>query len=182
MAGGLNPDAGNTIKVTRAKKYGPLPLANAVDDSTGEYRVAQLSVRSVMQAQNPEENIQVLPHDVISVPKADLVYVIGCVKKPGGFVLNEREKISVLQALSLAEGLAPGAAGAGARILRPVGASDNRVEIPVDLKKVLAGKGSDVPLLANDILLVPTSVAKNAALRTMEAAISIATSLAIYAH
>jgi polysaccharide export outer membrane protein len=182
LAGGLNPDAGNTIKVTRAKKYGPLPLANAVDDSTGEYRVAQLNVRAVMEAQNPEENIPVLPHDVISVPKADLVYVVGCVKKSGGFVLSEREKISVLQALSLAEGLAPGAAGGSAKILRAVGTSDNRVEIPVDLKKLLAGKGGDVPLLANDILFVPTSVAKNAALRTMEAAISIGTGIAIYAH
>jgi polysaccharide export outer membrane protein len=182
LAGGLNPDAGNTIKVTRAKKSGPLPLPNTVDDSTGQYRVAELNVRAVMEAQNPEENIPVLPHDVISVPKADLVYVVGCVKKSGGFVLSEREKISVLQALSMAEGLAPGSSPAGAKILRAVGTSDNRVEIPVDLKKLLEGKGDDVPLLANDILFVPTSMAKNAALRTIEAAIQIGTGIAIYSR
>ncbi|MGA3023411.1 MAG: polysaccharide biosynthesis/export family protein [Bryobacteraceae bacterium] len=180
LAGGLNPDAGNTIKVTRAKKSGPLPLPNAADDPTGQYRVAELNVRAVMEAQNPEENIPVLPHDVISVPKADLVYVVGCVKKSGGFVLSEREKISVLQALSMAEGLDHGASPAGAKILRAVGASDNRVEIPVDLRKLLEGKGDDVPLLANDILFVPTSMAKNAALRTIEAAIQIGTGVAIY--
>lgn len=180
LAGGLNPDAGNTIKVTRAKSAGPLPLPNATDDSTGQYRVAELNVRAVMEAQNPEQNIPVLPHDVISVPKADLVYVVGCVKKSGGFILSERANISVLQALSMAEGLDHGAAPSNAKILRAVGTSDNRVEIPVDLKKLLAGKAGDVPLLANDILFVPTSLAKNAALRTIEAAIQVGTGVAIY--
>ncbi|MGA2186450.1 MAG: polysaccharide biosynthesis/export family protein [Bryobacteraceae bacterium] len=182
LAGGLNADASNTIKVTRAKKSGPLPLPNAVDDSTGQYRVAELNVRAVMEAQNPEENIPVLPHDVISVPRADLVYVIGAVKKSGGFVLSEREQISVLQALSLAEGLDRMAAGSAAKILRPVGSSKSRVEIPVNLKKLLQGKGDDVPLLANDILFVPTSASKNVALRTLEAAISIGSGIAIYAR
>jgi polysaccharide export outer membrane protein len=180
LAGGLNPDAGNVIKVTRAKIYGPLPLDGAVDDTTGQYRVAELSVRDVMTAKNPEQNIAIAPHDVISVPKGDLIYVIGCVKKSGGFVLGEREKISTLQALSLAEGLDHAAAAGRAKILRSAGDSDNRVEIPVDLKKILAGKTGDVPLLANDILFVPTSGPKNAALRGMEAAISIGTGVIIY--
>jgi polysaccharide export outer membrane protein len=180
LAGGLNPDAGDSIVVTRAKKAGPLPLPTVEDDSTHQYQVANLNVRAVMEARNPEENIPVLPHDVISVPKADMVYVIGAVKKSGGFILSEREKISVLQALSLAEGLDHGSAPSSAKILRAVGSSDNRVEIPVDLKKMLAGKSDDLPLLANDILFVPTSLAKNAALRTVEAAISIGTGIAIY--
>ena len=180
LAGGLNADAGNVIKVTRAKRYGPLPLSGAVDDTTGQYRVAELSVRDVMNAKSPEQNIAIAPHDVISVPKADLIYVIGCVKKSGGFILSEREKISALQALSLAEGLDRAAASSKAKILRSVGNSDNRVEIPVNLKKILAGKGDDVPLLANDILFVPTSMPKNAAIRGLESAISIGTGIAIY--
>jgi polysaccharide export outer membrane protein len=180
LAGGLNADAGNVIKVTRAKQYGPLPLSGAVDDTTGQYRVAELSVRDVMTAKSPEQNIAIAPHDVISVPKGDLVYVIGCVKKSGGFILGEREKISALQALSLAEGLDRAASSSKAKILRSVGDSDNRVEIPVNLKKILAGKGDDVPLLANDILFVPTSMPKNAAIRGLESAISIGTGIAIY--
>ena len=180
LAGGLNADAGNTIKVTRAKQYGPLPLSNAVDDTTGQYRVAELSVRDVMNAKSPEQNIAIAPHDVVSVPKADLIYVIGCVKKSGGFTLSEREKISALQALSLAEGLDRAAASSKAKILRSVCNSDNRIEIPVNLKKILAGKSGDIPLLANDILFVPTSAAKNAALRGLESAIYIGTGIAIY--
>lgn len=180
LSGGLNSDAGNVIKITRATKYGELPLDNAVDDTTGQYRVGELSVRDVMTAKTPGQNIAIMPHDVISVPKAELVYVIGCVRKSGGFILNEREKISALQALSLAEGLDHSAAASKAKILRSVGNSDNRVEIPVDLKKILQGKGDDVPLLANDILFIPTSATKNAALRGLEAAISIGTGVAVY--
>ncbi|MBI1896283.1 MAG: polysaccharide biosynthesis/export family protein [Acidobacteria bacterium] len=179
LAGGLNADAGNAIKITRRKTAGPMPLPS-VDDPTGEFRVAEVSVRSVMEAKNPQENIEVLPHDVISVPKADLVYVIGAVRRSGGFTLSEKENISVLQALSLAEGLDRVASPKSARILRPVAGSEARREIPVDLKQILAGRSQDLPLRANDILFVPVSGAKSAALRGLEAAIQLGTGIAIY--
>jgi polysaccharide export outer membrane protein len=133
-----------------------------------------------MEAQNPAENIQVKPNDVITVPKADLIYVIGAVKKSGGFVLSERADISVLQALSMAEGLDRTAAAAKAIILRGGSSSPNRAEIPVDVKNILEGKGRDVPLLANDILFIPTSAAKSASIRALEAIIQAGTGAAIY--
>lgn len=179
-AGGLKPDAGNTINLTRRKEAGPIPLPTARLDGTGEFYVAELKVKSVMEATNPQENIVIVPNDVISVPKGDLVYVIGAVNRSGGFILNEKENISVLEALSLAEGLGRGSAPGSAKILRPSADRAARTEIPVDLKKILAGKSPDVPLAANDILFVPTSAPKNAALRGVEAAISIGTGLAIY--
>ena len=180
LAGGLNPDAGGTIKVTRRKSAGPIPLPTAQDDSTGEFQVAEVTVKSVMEAQNPHENIPVLPNDVVSVPKADLVYVIGAVHKAGGFVLSEKEKMSVLQALSLAEGLERTSAPKDARILRPVPEQESRQEIPVNLSEILAGRSGDVALLANDILFVPNSAAKNALIRGMEAAVQIGTGVVIY--
>jgi polysaccharide export outer membrane protein len=180
LAGGLNPDAGSSIRITRRKSAGPIPLPTAQDDSSGEFQVAQVSVKSVMEARNPQENIAVLPNDIVSVPKADLVYVIGAVRKSGGFVLSEKERVSVLQALSLAEGLERASAPQDARILRPVPDSESRQEIPVNLKDILAGRSGDVSLLANDILFVPTSVARNAFIRGMEAAIQIGTGVAIY--
>jgi polysaccharide export outer membrane protein len=180
LAGGLNPDAGNAIKITRRKTEGPLPLARAAEDPTGEFQVGEVTVKSVMEAQSPDENIEVLPNDVVSVPKADLVYVIGAVRKSGGFVLSEKERISVLQALSLAEGLDRGAAAGSAKILRPVPQSENRQEIPVNLKDILAGRSGDVSLLANDILFVPNSGPKTAFGRGVEAAISMATGVVVY--
>jgi polysaccharide export outer membrane protein len=178
-AGGLKNEAGNSIKITRRKEFGAIPLPGAAMDTSGEFNVAEVSVKSVMEARNPQENIQIEPNDVISVPRADLIYVIGAVKRAGGFVLSEREHISVLQALSMAEGLERVAAAGNAKILR---ASDgvNRVEIPVDVNKILTGKASDVPMLANDILFIPNSTAKSAGMRGLEAIIQLGTGVAIY--
>jgi len=94
LAGGLATDAGNTVKITRRTDTGPLPLPNAQKDASGEFYVGQLNLRSVMNAKSPTENIDVLANDVISVPKADLVYVVGAVKRPGGFVLTEKDQMS----------------------------------------------------------------------------------------
>ncbi|MBI4877397.1 MAG: polysaccharide biosynthesis/export family protein [Acidobacteria bacterium] len=180
MAEGLRPDAGNSIKITRRKEWGPIPLAGAQPDTTGEFYVAEVSIKSIMEARNPQENIFVQPHDVISVPKGELIYVVGAVRKSGGFILGERETISVLQALSLAEGLDRGNSAKKSRILRPQPGGAARTEIPVDLPKVLAGQTPDVHLQADDILFVPTSAVKSATLRAVEAAIQVGTGVAIY--
>jgi len=141
--------------------------------------VANVDVRSLMEARTPQDNIQVKPQDVISVPRAELVYVVGAVKRAGGFVLSEREHISVLQALSMAEGLDRVASASHAKILR--GSDDAaRQEIQVDVTRILAGKSRDIQLFANDILFVPTSAPKSAGLRSLEAAIQLATGVAIY--
>jgi polysaccharide biosynthesis/export protein len=179
-AGGFRTDAGSSIKITRRNEFGSIPLPGAAADPSGKFSVAEVSVKSIMEATNPQENVQILPHDVISVPKAELVYVIGAVKRAGGFVLSEREQISVLQALSLAEGLDRVASPANAKILRASAGATSRVEIPVDVNRILTGKIGDVQMVANDILFIPNSAAKNAAMRGLEAAIQLGTGIAIY--
>jgi polysaccharide export outer membrane protein len=181
-AGGLRDDAGSTIEVTRRLTNGVLPLPNATTDATGSFSIAGLNIRAVMAAKSPEQNIPVKPNDVITVPKADLVYVIGSVKHPGGFPLQEKSTMSVLQALSLAEGLQNTAAGTRAKILRNSDAKHGRVEIPINVKHILAGTDADVPLLADDILFVPNSTGKAASLRAVEALIQTGSGVAIYTH
>jgi len=110
MAGGARPDAGYRVQITRKSDQGPIPLASATTDSNG-YSMAEVNLRDIMTASKPADNIQILPFDVISVPRAELIYVIGEVKKPGGFALNDKQNISVLQALAFAEGMQPNAAG-----------------------------------------------------------------------
>jgi polysaccharide biosynthesis/export protein len=178
-AGGLRSDAGNSIEITRRREVGPIPLESSKADSSGEFTTAQIKVRSLLEASDPRLNIPVKPTDVISVPKAELVYVAGAVHKPGGFVLNEREQITVLQAVSMAEGLDRTSAPSRAKILR-AGTTAQREEIAVDVSKIVAGKSPDVPLLANDILVVPTSTAKAAFYRTVEAAIQAGVGVAVY--
>jgi polysaccharide biosynthesis/export protein len=184
LAGGLREDAGNIVKITRKLKWGPIPLANAKTDPTGQFSIASVPIKEILQASNPAANIAIAPEDVISVPKAELVYVIGSVHKPGGFTLGENTSFSALQVLSLAEGLDSTAAGAKAKIMRVGAGGLARLEIPINLKSILAGKSADVELRANDILFVPNSLAKSTAVRTLETAIGmggqIGAGLAIY--
>jgi polysaccharide biosynthesis/export protein len=180
MAGGVRPDAGYSIRITRQVEWGCIPLPGATLDASGRFTVAQVNLQDIMEAKTPQENIQIFPHDVISIPKAELIYVTGDVKKSGGFILGERQTMSVLQAVSLAEGLGQAPDPRHAKILRLNPGADQRTEIPVDLRKILQGKGGDVPMQGNDILFVPDSTGRKVALRVMEAAISTGTGLAIY--
>jgi polysaccharide export outer membrane protein len=180
LAGGLDPAAGSTLKITRQLEWGRIPLPSAVDDTTGQFSVAQVSLKSILEARAPEENILVKPNDVISVPKAENVYVIGQVQRAGEFVLREREDVTILQALSMAGGLERTAQPQHARILRRTPGAASRTEIPVNLRKILDGKASDVSLKAEDIVFVPSSLPKKAAIRALEAAVEIGTGVVIW--
>jgi polysaccharide export outer membrane protein len=175
-AGGLRADAAHRISITRRREWGCIPLPSAAADATGQFVVAEVSVTEIVSGRMPEGNIQILPHDVISVPRAEMVYVIGDVKRSGGFVIGENESMSVLQVLSLAEGMNGTADKRRARILRrePGG---QRAEIAVDVKAILAGKSEDVMLHADDILFIPGSAGKKASLRALETAIQTGTGL-----
>jgi polysaccharide export outer membrane protein len=179
-SGGLRPDAGSAIKITRNLKWGRIPLADAKDDPSGQFSVASVPTKTIGDAVDPSSNLILMPGDVIAVSKAELVYVIGSVKRPGGFVLGQDESISTTRAMALAFGLDKDAAGGRARIERTEPGGTTRTEIPINLKKLLAGKIQDVQLKSNDILYVPSSAAKTILTRTAEAGIQIGTSLAIY--
>jgi len=181
LAGGLRQDAGNTLMLTRRKEWGAIPLTSATSDPTGNFTVATIELKALMEAKDPAVNILVQPDDVISVPKAEMVYVIGEVPRTGGFVLNERKSMSLLEALSLAGGINHGTSSPeNSKILRLTPDSDTRVEIAVNLKQVMTGKGEDVQLKPGDILFIPGSTAKRAAIRALEAVIQAGTGLAVY--
>jgi polysaccharide export outer membrane protein len=177
QAGGLSPDAGNVVNITRHLERGPIPLPSAANDSSGKYSVAAIDVKGISAASSPAQNIPILADDVISVPKAETIYVIGAVKKPGAYVLGDHHSISAIPILAMAEGAERTAATENAKIMRVVPGSSDRSEIPVDLKRILAGKLPDVPLAADDILYIPTSKAKAAGYRTLEALVSGGTML-----
>jgi polysaccharide export outer membrane protein len=180
LAGGTKEDAGTSLKITRRLERGSLPLPAAKVDETGQFSVAEIDLDGLIRATNPAENILVLPDDVISVPRADLVYVLGEVKKPGGFTLRAREKVRVLQALAMAEGLTIRAGAKNAKIMRVDPKRGERIEIPVDLRKVLDGGAPDLMMEPEDILVVPNSAPRSAALRGAEAALQVATGVIIW--
>jgi len=155
--GGLQPNAGRRIKITRRAEQGRIPLPNAVDEQDGKASSVEVSINTLMETLNPAEDLTLKPFDVLSLPKVELVYVTGDLQKTGAFPLDDREYLSITQVVALAGGLGPDAAPRKARVLRPVLNSAKRSEIPVDLKRILEGKANDFPLLPNDVLLVPRS-------------------------
>jgi polysaccharide export outer membrane protein len=161
-AGGFSEKAGRDITVThrdQPDKPITVPLSRNVSD-------------------NPDSNISVLPGDTIIVRKADLIYVVGDVGRPSGFLMDGAH-LTVLQAIALAGGTTRTANLGGARIIHrgPSGIS----ETPVELKKILRAKAPDVIMQADDILFVPTSATKAFAGRAMEAAMQAATAASIVA-
>ena len=181
LSGGLKPDAGPNVIVTRQPQWGKLPAGPVTTDSATGTTSTTLPLDSLLSLKNPGDNIVMEPGDVVSVPKAELIYVVGDVVKAGGFEVTTHPTISLMQAVSLAQGLGPDNSAKNARIIRPAPNGDGSMsEIPVDIDKIFAGKAPDVKLYANDVLFVPHSGFKVGSRRAIEAAIGLTTGILIY--
>jgi polysaccharide export outer membrane protein len=160
-AGGFTAGASRKISIFRQNQPDPIRVTlprNLAEDASG--------------------NVEINPGDTITVPRAPVVYVVGDVGHPSGFLVDNGT-LSVLQALALAGGVNRTAKLGAARIIRkgPGGMS----EVKLEVKKMLEAKSPDQMLQADDILFVPVSGARVAAGRTLEAALSAATGVSIYA-
>jgi polysaccharide export outer membrane protein len=122
--------------------------------------------------------IKVYPGDIVIVPKAGIVYVLGDVRVPGGYVMQDDSKMTVLQAIALASGAAPTSNGGHVRLVRrtPQGTTEMTISI-MDMQK---GKTPDMPLQANDVLWVPFNFGKNFALNGSSILSSVGTAAIIH--
>ncbi len=110
-----------------------------------------------------DSSVVVFPGDTVVVPKADVVYILGDVNRPGGFAMVTNDsKLSVVQAISLAGGTPPNAVPSHARLIRRQ-ADGSHLDIPLQLSDMEKGKKPDMPLQADDIVYVPFSYARNMA-------------------
>jgi polysaccharide biosynthesis/export protein len=180
MAEGLADDAGDTVLIMRGKSVGEPGTSQSTDKPQENGEIVKVNLKNLLESADSTLNVPVHSGDIVKVARAGIVYVVGEVKKPGGFVLKSNENISVLQALALAEGLTRISAKSQVRIIRTDQSTDKRIEIPVDLGKILASKSPDPILQPRDVVFVPDSSAKSAFYRGAEAVLSTATGVAIY--
>ena len=173
-AGGALPDSGNTVTIVRGKAS-----AEATETAVGSVEIIDLA--RLATGKDVSGNVEVRSGDIINVSAAQLVYVVGAVTKPGGFVLsNPAEGLSATQAIALAQGFAPAASVHHGLIVRESTSDRSRREIPVDLAKIMAGQETDVLLAPNDILYVPASRGKKTIKAMGDVAMATVNGIAIY--
>src|SRR5579862_7230567 len=143
-AGGFTDKAGRVVTIThRDKPDSPVNITlpgNLAESSDG--------------------NVLVMPGDTVLVSRAGVVYVVGDVQRPSGFMIEDN-RLTVLKVLALAGGTNRTASMNGSKILRQT--STGLQEISVPLKKILQAKAHDELMMKGDILFVPSSGAKIAA-------------------
>jgi polysaccharide export outer membrane protein len=151
---GLSQTAGGEILVTR-------PIA-------GEEKsfVQRIPVKGLIDAADPELNIALSGGEEIRVPEAGKVFVVGNVRKPGAFAVEDGSDTTVLKVLALSEGLLPYASKRAFLYRREASGSKN--EIPIELKQIMDRKAPDVPLQADDVLYVPDNSTRRATMTAIE--------------
>jgi polysaccharide export outer membrane protein len=161
-AGGLAPDAGPEILVSRAQS-GP--------DGTVTSLVQRILVKGLIDAADPTLNVTLIGGEEIRVPESGRVYVIGNVKKPGAFAVQDGVESTVLKMLALSEGLMPYASKEAYIYRREANGSKNEILVP--LNKIMERKAPDAPLLANDILYVPDNKSRRMTVGALEKVLMI---------
>lgn len=182
-AGGVSDDAGDTIIITRESPPEATCDKNEPSDPAdppSDPQTITVRLSDLLQTGDPAFNLPVFGGDVITVPRAGIVYIAGAVMQPGGYPLHDPgEVINTMKAIALAHGLGSTAKANNAVILRKDPATGKTKEIDVKLKKIMDRKAPDVQLYANDILFVPDSTTKRILGHAATAALSITTGLAI---
>jgi polysaccharide export outer membrane protein len=148
----------------------PPPISNVIT----------VNLNELLETGDLANNILLQAGDIVSVPHAGIVYVLGAVGKPGGFVVsNDRTQLTTLKVLSLAGGMTHTAKSDRAVIIRK-DTQGQQHEVAVDLNKVLKRESEDVQLRPSDILYVPESASKQALLKAAELGVAVGTAAAIF--
>jgi polysaccharide biosynthesis/export protein len=140
----------------------------------------QITVDYVPEALKPVmPSVQIFPGDTVTIPRAGIVYVVGNVTRPGGYVLDGRNMLTVEEAMALAGGSGHAASLKRAQLVRTL--EDGRKEaITVPVNLIYKGRAPDVAMKDGDILFVPTSTGKLVSEQAITSALGIGTQIAVY--
>ena len=155
MQGGA--PAGRWVYITRKEGFENLkPVAGLQLLARDQVKV---DLGKLLYSHDSALDVLVKPFDTVTVSKAGIVYVVGAVQKAGGFTLEDRDSLTALEALALAQGFGPNANHGHDEIIHAMPNGTRKV-IVVNIGKVMRGKVKDPVLMANDVLVIPSSTAK----------------------
>ena len=163
LAGGVTVTAGRVATIIHR------------DDPQHPVNVVLVPNNNALSAQ---QNPVILPGDTVVIGKSGIIYVLGDVGKAGGYLIDNNEHISLLQALSLAGGWTRTSAQSKVILIRKV--PEGREEIKLDLSHMVHGKLADIAVANDDILFVPSSLGKLIAYQGLNAAVSGAQQAIVY--
>jgi polysaccharide export outer membrane protein len=183
-AGGIADSAGTVVLITRPiHKESVKSVADTSNDHPdSDSQTIRIQLQDLLDTGNNAFNVPVFGGDVINVPPAGIVYVMGGgVQQPGGYVIQSRgEQLTVLKAVALAHGLGGFAKANDAVIFRMNPETGQREARPVHIKEIEKNSTEDVAVKSNDILYVPDSLGKKIAAKGAEAAVGLGSGVAIY--
>lgn len=157
---------------------GPSPDGGTASDSPS---VLSISLIDLLETGDPKYNIPLQGGDAVAVPRAGIIYVMGAVERPGGFVLaNDREAMSVMKVMALAGGPKSTAKSSQSVIMHRATPGSPPQEVHLDLKRLMEHKAEDVRLNPGDIVFVPDSSGKRVARRIGEVALAVGTGAVIF--
>jgi polysaccharide biosynthesis/export protein len=159
-AGGFTEKAGKIVSITHREK---------------PERVSTVRLPQRLE-QSSAGNVMLFPGDTVVISRAGVVYVVGDVQRPSGFLM-ESDSMTVLEAVAMAGGPTKTAKLNGARLIRKT--PQGRQESSVPLKNILRAKTADIPMQADDILFVPSSTGRSVMYRSAEAVVQTASALTI---
>jgi polysaccharide export outer membrane protein len=174
IAGGLADNHGSTAFIIREIRKEKIPAeAGTTSQGAGQkppaeagttnhigaaeqakYDLLKVNINGLFKGEFAQ-NLDIEPGDIVNIPVTDVFFVTGEVHKPGSFAL--KEGTTLRQAVSMAEGSTFKASLGSGIIFRDDPATGKRQELKVDVGAVMNGKKDDIPILANDIIIIPNS-------------------------
>ncbi|HWF87522.1 MAG TPA: polysaccharide biosynthesis/export family protein [Pyrinomonadaceae bacterium] len=153
-AKGPSAKAGQTINIVHSSAVSPCKQTDESD--TAAFTSYKLSD---VLAGDPKSNPYIEAGDIVTLPEADQVYVVGNVFMP--LTISLKEPITLTRAIAMAGGLKQDTRKDKIRVLRQEPGTTIRKEITVDLYAIEKKSSEDLALAPNDIIDVPTSAGKS---------------------
>ena len=162
-AGGVTTAAGGDIEIDHPQPGGldtvvHIPYANGKEPTVARQTL-------------------VYPGDTVFVRRAGVIYVLGAVNRPGGYLMVNGGNLTVAQAVALAYGTSPIGSTSNVAIIRKHG--DSTEQVRVSLTREQKGEQAQFPLQDGDMVYVPTSKLKEALINS-STVLSSAASASIY--